>query len=244
MSNSHTPHAEPLRDEPRHDRLAEAATDLHAATRAVLLLLGSLEALQAERAFAARVFERLGEADAEELRAYEEEVEERAQLAQAAWSAKGLSPGPEAKPSQAALSEAAWAQLRRPFAFEEVAFIDVLSDPASGRGTIRPVVAASALRNRLDEGVGPAGWHLRFELLPGGLVKAELTVGGTTRENFGEGDPWLAGEEAWRRAAALFGIGVGLEGKAVMAAEVDPGGRITNRAVLRRQLAEAGVIAG
>ena len=44
----------------------------------MLLLLGHPEALQAERAWAAPVFDRLDEADAAELKAYEE-VEERAQ---------------------------------------------------------------------------------------------------------------------------------------------------------------------
>ena len=124
MPNTSTPHDESARDELREERVAEAATDLHAATRAVLLLLGHPEAFQAECAYAAPVFDRLEEADAAELQAYEEEVEERAQqladvldkaphavtvqrLGQAARQASGLLPAkPEVTPS-----EAVWALL-------------------------------------------------------------------------------------------------------------------------------------
>ena len=244
---------------PNDDRLNQAKADLHAASRAAVRRLRSLDARQAERELAAVVYAGLDEATAAALRRYDEAVEARVQQQAEAPSAPDPAPYPDrdvpglllVQPSAATgiyrtyrLSAEAWARLRRPFDFDDVQYTALNAIPESGYGTISPILDPAALRNRLDEGAGPEGWSLRYACVAGGLVKGTLRIGSAEREGFGEGNAWEAAQEAWRWAAVEFGIGVGLEGETVLGVRVDEEGHVADWEGLRVALVAAGSITG
>lgn len=117
-------------------------------------------------------------------------------------------------------AKAVFEALRAPFP-EEVIDVKVQAVSKDGRrGQVVAYVDARAVMNRLDEVVGPEGWHDTYEVLadrevPGRNgeerlveVKCRLTVLGVTKEDVGEGDTLKAAfSDALKRAAVKFGVG-------------------------------------
>ena len=242
-----------MNDQTTNDPLDHAKADLHAATRAVLQRLQAPHARQAERDLARAVYDRLDAATQAALRHYDDDVEARARL-QAGVTLPygprdrgGLVPLParaSADPLSAPLSAEAWARLRRPFRFDDVQYTGLAADPELGYGTLNPILDLAALRDRLDEVLGPEGWGLRYTSVAGGLVKVTLRIGPAEREGFGEGNAWEAAAQGWLWAAVEFGIGVGLEGETVLGVKVDEEGHVADWEGLRRALVAAGSISG
>lgn len=92
----------------------------------------------------------------------------------------------------------------------------VQSVSKSGKGLMVAYVDARDVLERLDEVVGPEGWHDTYEVLADRgegnerlvEVKCRLTVLGITKEDVGEGDTLKAAfSDALKRAAVKFGVG-------------------------------------
>lgn len=92
------------------------------------------------------------------------------------------------------------------------------------RGLVVAYVDARTVVDRLDEAVGPEGWHDTYEILADQTytvrsergerrerlveVRCRLTVLGVTKEDVGEGDSLKAAfSDALKRAAVKFGVG-------------------------------------
>jgi len=106
--------------------------------------------------------------------------------------------------------------LQAPFPPEEVQWKVQTRSRDKRRGLVVAYIDARAVLNRLDEVVGPEGWHDSYDILAdrhgeeGRLteVRCRLTVLGITKEDVGEGDSLKAAfSDALKRAAVKFGIG-------------------------------------
>ncbi len=105
--------------------------------------------------------------------------------------------------------------LAEPFDPREVDF-KIQSQGKNGKALVVPYVDARTVMDRLDQVVGPEGWHDAYEVLAdresGGNrvveVRCRLTVLGITKEDVGEGDSLKAAfSDALKRAAVKFGVG-------------------------------------
>ncbi len=113
-----------------------------------------------------------------------------------------------------------WRRLAEPFPQEEVQWrLEVLSKDRK-RALVVPYVDARTVLDRLDQVVGPEGWHDEYQVLADNVreaegkrervveVKCRLTVLGVSKEDVGEGDSLKAAfSDALKRAAVKFGVG-------------------------------------
>ena len=110
------------------------------------------------------------------------------------------------------MDEAVWLRLAEPFPEEEIHWRVEAVSKDKRRAMVVPYVDARAVLDRLDEAVGPEGWHDAYELLAREegvyAVKCRLTVLGVTKEDVGEGESLKAAfSDALKRAAVKFGVG-------------------------------------
>lgn len=118
-----------------------------------------------------------------------------------------------------------------------------------GKGLVVAYIDARAVLDRLDEVVGPGGWHDEYEVLADIVrrngdreerlveVKCRLTVSGVTKEDVGEGDSMKAAfSDALKRAAVKFGIGRYLYSLPKVVAELDDRGNIKDYEAVKRKL--------
>ncbi len=105
--------------------------------------------------------------------------------------------------------------LAEPFDPREVDF-KIQSQGKNGKALVVPYVDARTVMDRLDQVVGPEGWHDAYEVLADREsagnrvveVRCRLTVLGITKEDVGEGDSLKAAfSDALKRAAVKFGVG-------------------------------------
>jgi len=117
-----------------------------------------------------------------------------------------------------------WMELVKPFDDDRIKF-KLQSKSRDGRqGLFVPYIDARDVMERLDEVLGPEGWHDRYDVQQARLVhtdrdgvtrestifyaKCALTILTTTKEDVGEGDsPKAAVSDALKRTAVKFGIG-------------------------------------
>lgn len=160
------------------------------------------------------------------------------------------------------MTDTTWSALAAPVPLEDLRFRqDGSVVTRDGRHLARFVVYLDAgfVRRRLDE-VAPGCWTLRLMLLPptdimgekgevkGTLLafRARLTVHGVVRESIGSGRDYKAAEtDAFKRAAARFGIGGELRRLSQFWVPMDGNGRDARptkapRDVYRAQLERSG----
>lgn len=117
------------------------------------------------------------------------------------------------------------------------------------KGLVVAYIDARAVLDRLDEVVGPGGWHDEYEVLADTErqsgdrkerlveVKCRLTVSGVTKEDVGEGDSMKAAfSDALKRAAVKFGIGRYLYSLPKVVVELDERGNIKDYEAAKRKL--------
>lgn len=128
-------------------------------------------------------------------------------------------------------------ELTRPFSVEEIELKVQATNRDRTRGLVVPYVDARAVLDRLDEVIGPDGWHDSYEVLADKAngdtrlveVKCRLTILGVTKEDVGEGDSLKAAfSDALKRAAVKFGIGRHLYRSKKVWADLDKNGQILN----------------
>lgn len=126
-------------------------------------------------------------------------------------------------------------ELAEPFNPSEVSLKVQATNRDKSKGMVVAYVDARTVLDRLDEVVGPEGWHDTYEVLAdrnteGGRlveVKCRLTVMGITKEDVGEGDSLKAAfSDALKRAAVKFGVGRYLYSLPKVWADLDERGNI------------------
>ena len=238
---------------PRDEHFTEATSDVHVA---ILAGLYHLDIPQVSNRIAALVDRLIGEFDGSLysiLKEYNNDLSARStQMAHI------LKDWPESKALRrlgkeltnkeqegSIFSLGKWADLCRPFRYDEIELTNIRVDSQAGTGSARPIICFDALIRRLDESAGRSEWSVHFDWVDKDHIKASLNVLGATREGFGTGvDPMSACSEAIRQAARLFGIADGLHGEAKVLLVVDDHGHIMNREDIHQQLVDRMILAG
>lgn len=138
-----------------------------------------------------------------------------------------------------------YAKLAQPFDLSEIQLKVQATNKDRTRGMVVAYIDARAVIDRLDEVVGPEGWHDTYEVLTNTTqdgvrlveVLCRLTVGDVYKEDVGEGDSMKAAfSDALKRAAVKFGIGRYLYRLPKIWAELDQYGNIKDPEGVKAQL--------
>jgi len=138
-----------------------------------------------------------------------------------------------------------YAKLAQPFDLSEVQLKVQATNKDRTRGMVVAYIDARAVIDRLDDVVGPDGWHDSYEVLTNTTqdgvrvveVLCRLTIGEATKEDVGEGDSMKAAfSDALKRAAVKFGIGRYLYRLPKVWAELDQYGNIKDPEAVKAQL--------
>lgn len=138
-----------------------------------------------------------------------------------------------------------YAKLAQPFDLSEIQLKVQATNKDRTRGMVVAYIDARAVIDRLDEVVGPEGWHDTYEVLTNTTqdgvrlveVLCRLTIGDVYKEDVGEGDSMKAAfSDALKRAAVKFGIGRYLYRLPKVWAELDQYGNIKDPEGVKAQL--------